>query len=546
MLLAEALVRLLELWDNEKLKFLSRRLVRGRILVVLVQISNRTLLSQRLSGAWGPNDSHEVTAYAILTLTSVSSLPFIRVQQTEIASSIQAGRQFLGENRHLWPEPQYIWIEKVTYGSTILSEAYCLAAMNPWMPSYIWSESTVNLEIVSPTVLSKMSQFFLRLPKFSNEPDWRLRASILEGHAFLPQLKEAQSDIFPAQENAKDEYLKYIPCTWTITNNYRGIFLHATLLWDMMVMSMFDFLVDEYMESVVPQLSEDKLESLERFVQQICDSPKAERNGKRKRHVSEEAEALDRVLITSSDALEAEQIRNFVAIKSVLGRYIKYICGHPRVAQASSNDQSTLQYELRNFLFAHLIQLRDNARFCGQHFPSEDTTTIFLTPRTPYYSWTHTTAADHISCPVSFAFYTCLLRSPGDHRDCFPSVREKYIAQDLCSHLAIMSRLYNDYASIPRDREERNINSVNFPEFHADQSNYASVEEKESKLKAELLNLARYERNCVGTVVQALIENPSDSSRKENRVAEAIRLFVSVTELYADMYVARDLTNRTK
>jgi len=113
-----------------------------------------------------------------------------------------------------------------------------------------------------------------------------------------------------------------------------------------------------------------------------------------------------------------------------------------------------------------------------------------------------------------------------------------------------MSRMYNDYSSIARDREEKNLNSVNFPEFHSDQKDSISADEdpetKEKSLKMAVLALAGYEKECSRVAAKILEDDLRQGSAKEKRTAEAVKLFVSVTELYAEIYVAKDLTNRVK
>jgi hypothetical protein len=115
-----------------------------------------------------------------------------------------------------------------------------------------------------------------------------------------------------------------------------------------------------------------------------------------------------------------------------------------------------------------------------------------------------------------------------------------------------MSRLYNDYGSLVRDRAEANINSVNFPESHQTRTQGPSVldgeelsTKKEAQLKAELLALAQYERDTADSIGQKLLADMRrGSSSKGKTKANGVELFMGVTGLYADMYVARDLSNR--
>lgn len=81
--------------------------------------------------------------------------------------------------------------------------------------------------------------------------------------------------------------------------------------------------------------------------------------------------------------------------------------------------------------------------------------------------------------------------------DCVVGAMQKYLAQVLVRHLATMFRMYNDYGSIARDRVERNVNSVNFPEFHEEAQN-ADKEVSEEGIKQSLFEIAEYEIECLG------------------------------------------------
>ena len=71
MLLAQALTRLLSLWDACVLDSVFGGLINDRIPIILIQILIRTLRDLEL-----PQPS-EATAYAVLTLSRLSSLPWL-------------------------------------------------------------------------------------------------------------------------------------------------------------------------------------------------------------------------------------------------------------------------------------------------------------------------------------------------------------------------------------------------------------------------------------------------------------------------------------
>ncbi len=144
MLLSGALMRPLELCDQGLLE-LPAPLLQDQIPVVLTQLVNRTLLTQHNTATWDANESPEATAYGILTLAAVFTLAWIATLKEEIEFAMQKGQAFLVQAQGAWDKPQYLWIEKVTYGSRRLSEAYCLAAMRPSISSHSWSEQISDL-----------------------------------------------------------------------------------------------------------------------------------------------------------------------------------------------------------------------------------------------------------------------------------------------------------------------------------------------------------------------------------------------------------------
>ena len=104
-----------------------------------------------------------------------------------------------------------------------------------------------------------------------------------------------------------------------------------------------------------------------------------------------------------------------------------------------------------------------------------------------------------------------------------------------------MSRMYNNYGSITRDHLEANINSINFPEFHT--SLVHNSETKEQDLKTNVLAIAQYKRQCADTIVERLVAELQTSFGDGAAKARGLTLFVSVTGLYANMYIAKDFSD---
>lgn len=158
--------------------------------------------------------------------------------EESIKSSIQRGQHLLIRSEHGWASPAYVWIEKVTYGSTTLSEVYCIAAMHALQqPPHAWSQKTASLVDIPEKAVAKLEAFFPSLEGLQIEPIWTMRASAVEACTFLPQLRSARADILPQQKEAKDKYLTSIPFIWILVNNLHHLDMSADILWDMMVLT---------------------------------------------------------------------------------------------------------------------------------------------------------------------------------------------------------------------------------------------------------------------------------------------------------------------
>ena len=459
MLLIESLVRLLELWDIGILGGLPETLLHHCIPVILVQILNQTLLSQNVDGTWDANYSPEVTAYGVLTLSALAWLSEIVWLREKVTSAIDAGQSILYRLQHMWTKPQYLWVEKVTYGSHNLSEAYWLAAMKPGRNPYSWSHKVKSLFKLPKELISKHSHFLLTMAEFRTESWWRIQASVTEGYLFLPQLKSTRMDILPRQEGAKNEYLNLIPCTWIVVNHHNNLHMPTCLLWDMMVLTMCNFRVDEYMETTGAKLIEGNLEQVKAIIHNLCnvkfsDEPRTQKKafenfakptdshefqgtaheaqtGNKERYSSSAKPSQAVGMITEADRNSSASL--LATFHAVIGHYVHEMLTHPRILGASLSDYSKLSTLLSNFLLSHAEQISDSLLWATQE-RRLSSTGVFAKPRTSFYVWAHGTGADSVSCPFSFAFFTCLLGATSaptrqtaheSTKDCFGSVHQK-------------------------------------------------------------------------------------------------------------------------
>ncbi|KAF2477643.1 Ent-kaurene synthase, partial [Lindgomyces ingoldianus] len=564
MLVAQAFVLFLKRWGKKELDMdaIPLQVIYQDIPRTLLDILGRTMRLQLADGSW--ESKREVTAYAILTLAPLLSLPWVDFLKPEGIACMYRGKAYLEDHRNHWRNAEVLWIEKTAYSSSSLSQAYCLAASKIIVPTAFISQKVVDL---FPAQLNKkmckMSGFFSTVFPFSQAPKWKLQLSLLQSAQFAVALKQARYKIFPPIEKASDEkYQEYIPFTWIGCRDFLSTSIPAETLWEMMVVSMFNFQVDAYMETVVWDQYRERLPALKAFIRALCSgAPTQQRRdskGKGLSGISEEHEASAEIQNGAKaangkgfqDRYQTEPVKRLIRdleagvvnnrkekddnVEEVLTKFVNYALQHPKVVSSPPALRAWLAQEMQTFLLAHVTHMED----CAELPESSETsngTLMWVRPRTTFFDWVRTTSADHTSCPYSFVFYLCLISESGQH--IISNMHQRYALEDACHHLATMCRQYNDFGSVVRDQEEKNLNSVNFPEFNTSipKGQIMSATDLTEQRKRDLLIVAEYERRCLTRVVGELEES------LDVAVMKKLKLFIQVTDLYGQIYVARDI-----
>lgn len=275
MLIAQAFSQLLCFWEKNELNVdaVPELLVRQHVPIILLQILARTVEVQKPDGSW--DSMHEVTAYAVLTLKAFLDLPWLASVKIEGIACMERGRAYLHRNQDRWAQGDHLWIEKVVYASSNLSQAYCLAATKVAIPPLHHDEVTNRTWLQSEGMIAKFNQFFSRIPLFTKTPYWELDLWLLQSLQFVPSLKNSGNDIFPPMKiSDKEKYLNYIPFTWIGCNEKHGSGASIDSLWEMMIISMLNFQADAYMETVFETGTQGKFEALKAVVTKLFKEPK--------------------------------------------------------------------------------------------------------------------------------------------------------------------------------------------------------------------------------------------------------------------------------
>lgn len=512
MLLVDALASLLNTEDTSVVAGLLDEQAQTRIFITIFQACFRTLLEHADDGSWG--GCWEETCYGLLILTKARHIAIFNDLGHELRTAIDgATRYILSAKIDARNHTNNIWHGKTGYSSPLLAEAYRIAALKTAsLPAH--ADCCLGARLSGKTVFVRSLEKYLYILRrtllFANWDQWKLRGSAIEAALFQPLLRSYRLAVFPRTRMEEDKSFDIIPLTWLSCNNRSLVFASSSFLLEMMKISVLNYQVDEHMETMAgPDFAAD-LSDLRRTI-----------------------DALFSTSIDNNSVLPLALTQNGAKSEAIgpLHEYVRRVLHHPAIIHASKTDRRVLAAELRTFLQAHVTQHGDSIRLRSQMQSDQ-----VEEPMGTFFSWVRTTSADHTSCPYSFAYVSCLLSSSlmaGE--ECFPTTAQKYFAKDACQHLASMCRMYNDYGSVQCDKAEGNLNSINLPEFAA-----RTVDP--DRRKAELFELAEYERACLKSAISRLQKSAPNVKRK----MQVLELFSDVTDLYGQIYMVKDIASRAK
>ncbi|KAL3426503.1 hypothetical protein PVAG01_00012 [Phlyctema vagabunda] len=522
MLMVEAFIALLRYHESKPdLKLLSEELTL-KVSIALFQACTRTLLEQRDDGSWG--GSPEQTAYAVLTLAEACSLCFFEDFQPHLKRSIESGATFLkGYATRGTQTLERYWTSKTSYSVKFVFEAYILAALK--VSTELDQRQKIGRTLGLSHRISQMSRYIplLRGTKlFSAMPEWQIWASLVESTLFIPLLEARRLEIFPRDtfNKTKDSYLDIIPFTWIGCNNRSKTFAPTVLMFDLMVISLMTYQIDEFMESVAaPAFSHDP-------------------NGL---HSLIDAVTNETVQKSGSLANDAETTIAWPPnVYKPLALLANHVLGHEHIRAASIEDRKWAAQEFKNLLHAHATQGEDVALYSQQLRDGKGA--VYDTTR-PYFKWVRTTGADHVAVSLPLAWTSCWMSANlGDGVDVFERPTEKYFLTAAERHLSSSCRMCNDFSSVTRDTAESNVNSIFYPEFDKISSEGLPTQ------KLALAKLADYEQSCLEHALDSLEEAVSDTtSGKPNvsfcqRKVHIVRYYFEVGQLYNQLYMLRDLS----
>lgn len=414
--------------------------------LIALQMLIRTLSFQLDDRSWC--HSSEITAYALITLKRLDDLLWWEPAglQHHLRNCVRRAVEFLDQTS---VTSAFIWVEKVTYDSSVLAEAYCLAAYRLASAegcheqAHNWGARVWRRRYHRPrgSTAFWLSSLACRSSARSRNGACDLR-SWGDTYLILPRLRRHVKQInippqWPAQDGQKpSSYFEYIPLTWTASNNAAAFGISTGTIFDMSVILVLNFQVDKCLEQVtedprVLSLGSKGFRKLKDVVQSL-------------NHVNHHAESCE-----SGEGVELSLVLK--EFRKTLLRFVAYVSGHPHISHAVRASRQRLEYQLDVFLEAHLTHGEHNAQM--RHYvtaPGRDK--IFTGANGGgYYEWVRTTSADHTSCPYSFEFFNCLVSRPSrggklgykthKRQDGLSLTPQSwYFASDICRQLATLCR----------------------------------------------------------------------------------------------------------
>ena len=549
-------MRLIWLWEQGFIPVPDDPSIRDKVIISLFQALTRTLQGQNPDGSWGSGRRCETTAYAVLTLTklaSLSSAPRVKMQST---LAIKNGREYLSKNYLPFSEPELVWTGKTTCGSSTLHHAYMLAALHTPTPKQ-QSRPTIESHFEIPLAkLTIQTKYYGRQAWFAKTPEWLIQASLIEGHLFLPQIRDVRYAVFPSDNLADDQHYAYIPFMWISANSFEKRFLGAEYLRQMMILSMLNRQFEEYMVKVVGETFAGCMFEIEDIIQSIFQELEM--------YSKDQCFCGDH----GDDTSRSSTVTTISDVRSVLYRFISHVLNHPYVLMASTYDQAQLICELQSFLLSRISQLSSRGYTEGAE-PTKAPT-------------------DQTAHPYSFAFLTCIVGNQGAtggvglRTDLLETPEQQFLAADLIRHVSIVSFISSNaeeqqitprmhaksrstsFSSSQRTSDRSVSSASTASSYYGEEgfspissvSSASSISPKASKFPGrspllpshnasaaseqtlQLTRLLRHERRslklCLDSLREAGVDRPT---------ANVLKLFVDFTELSEQLYSDSNISN---
>ena len=377
MLMCKAFITLLKVWDSGGILQVSHKLLCERVMPVLLQCLIRTLHSQQLDGSWGFQGPREETAYAILTLSNLRTLPLAQYFRSEIISAIDRGRSFLKSSDP--NERKYLWIEKVSYTSSNLTETYITAAIHTSITHPSLGERARNLCSAHDKDLAGFASRIDRSP-LSKQPRWLVLGSWIDSRLYVSQLQKSLGD--NGAHQALKDYAEKMAFRWVFSNYKFGSVFSSRLICNMIDVTILSkhlaAMADNALLSSNRNLVGSSLENSGRCLSSLqtqgFDSHKmvtshATSNGISKLYADYHVPELrkENRLHSASENSDVKDEESWPNSQNTVSLLLGLLDGSATVAEAGRCARAAAQSELDRVLHAQIARMEKQGREC----PSE-------------------------------------------------------------------------------------------------------------------------------------------------------------------------------
>lgn len=257
----------------------------------------------------------------------------------------------------------YVWIEKVTYGSALLRRVYRLTATNMTTEKGHWDREAMASFTASKQYSTNLRPMLNKMPFFERALLDHIDLAFVEASRLAERLEGIRNRLFPCDELplTSDGYISFIPVIWTICNQQRNHALASSTVWEMCQLSMLNYQMDEYIETVVQGLSNPELLRLCSDVDKFCGQEHSS-NFSFPHPLNGTQEQGQTISHYDSQHLEQETTRPRAAL--IIGTYIAHVLQHTLVLRLSKMDQHSFARSVRNFIYSHMVQNLNSRIHC--------------------------------------------------------------------------------------------------------------------------------------------------------------------------------------
>lgn len=269
-LIVEAFVALLSLIEQDKLPGVFSADFCSRLAVALFQACLRPLFDQQSDGSW--NQSVEETAYGVLILSEARHVCFFNDIRQPLDNAINRGVVFIQSAKET--PASYIWIEKVSYASPVLTESYRLAALKATSATPLPGTIGSSVWQMSPrsSTEQQVQQLFAKADLSRTHPEWEMRGSAIETALLVPLLRERLSAVLQSDD---EQFASLILLFWTSANNRERTFASAARVFETSLLSALSFQLERAVKASLVPTFEDHMQQLRRLVgNAFSESPK--------------------------------------------------------------------------------------------------------------------------------------------------------------------------------------------------------------------------------------------------------------------------------